>query len=682
LAELKLKRPYKEIKHVSEDVHRQILSQLYGIDINEFPAHLTMMNLAMRNVRVPSPTLNIFVRDYFTIRPGFKELAPYKVKALEGEKEVEVVFKDFDAVVGNPPYTRWGQLSQEVQNHIITSIGSLLERYDLMPQAGRRGAEYNMVVFWIAHSIGFLKEGGRLGMIVSDLWLQAAYGVRFGKLLADHFKIHAIIDISARVFPVPLVGSCIVLLERSSNEDERNNNNIAFIYLNIKRGSVDVSQVLRLVEEKRPVNISTEDYDIIVKVYRQSNVRESGEPWIRFLFSIDDVMNQLRALEGRLLVRLERFFEPTYGNTLYTILYTRRVVKTRHAGVGGEEFFYLTDENAHRYGIPQEFLVPLIPSPRDMLFFTFTKEDWERVKEAGTECWLFLCHRPRNELPPQVLKYIQLGETEIRLTKGVHRGEPVSNSSAARERRRLRRFFFDWYDLGSVTEAPIYVARGTQYWMRFVLARFHCALDDRILALIPRQGVQFDETELKALLAYLNSSFTQLQAEVMGRSTGGGMIELDAKPISSFLILDVKALSRNEVERLAQLFDKLEAEARRFGGADEAENVFGSELASELTGSTDIKAGIQGLFNTVIKKIDYEIARILGLEHLVETVRAMVLELVSRRLARAREAKREAIKGTEELPKIEKPKKKKGKSEGGEGITRKLDEFFGEGEGT
>jgi len=88
------------------------------------------------------------------------------------------------------------------------------------------------------------------------------------------------------------------------------------------------------------------------------------------------------------------------------------------------------------------------------------------------------------------------------------------------------------------------------------------------------------------------------------------------------------------------------------------------------------------LFNTVIKDIDYEVARILGLEHLVETVRAMVLELVSRRLARAREAKREAIKGTEELPKIEKPKKKRSKSRGDGGVTRRLDEFFGEGGGT
>jgi len=682
LAELKLKKLYSQIKHVPEDVHKQILGQLYGIDINEFPAHLTAMNLTMKNVRVPSPTLNVFVRDYFTIRPGFKTLAPYPVKTPEGEKQVEVVFKDFDAVVGNPPYTRWGELSRDVQNHIATSISNILEKYDLMPQAGRRGAEYNMVVFWIAHSIGFLKEGGRLGMIVSDSWLQTAYGVRFGRLLADHFKIHAIIDISARVFPVPLIGSCIVLLERNSNEDERDNNNVAFIYLHVKKSGINVSQILKLVEEKKPVSISSDDYDIIVRVYKQSEVRRSNEPWIQFLFGVDDVMNQLRALEGKLLVRLERLFEPTYGNTLYTVFYTRKVVRTRHAGVGGEAFFYLTDEDARRHDIPQEFLVPLISSSNHMRFFTFTKEDWERIKREGAECWLFLCHRPRGELPPQVLKYIQLGETEIMLTKGIHKGEPVSRSRAAEERRKLRQFFFDWYDLGGVMEAPIYVTYGAQYWIRFVLAKFQSALDHRILALIPRQGVQFDEVELKALLAYLNSTFTQVQAEVMGRSTGGGMIELDVKPLSSFLILNVKALPRIEIERLARLFDRLEAEARRLGGVDVIENVFGSELAKELTGSSSVKPGVEGLFNTVIREIDHEVARVLGLENLVEPVRAVVLEMVRRRLSRASEAKREAVKGTEELLEPRKPRRRRGEA-GGKGVMqRRLDEFMKEsGEG-
>jgi type I restriction-modification system DNA methylase subunit len=696
LAELKLKKPFKDIKHVPEDVHRQILNQLYGIDINEFPAHLTSMNLAMRNVRAPSPIFYIFVKDYFTVRPGFKELAPSRAKTPKGEKEVEVVFKDFDVIVGNPPYTRWTEIPDDTQDRILKILGDAISKYGLTPQVAR-GVEPGIYVYWIMHSTGFLKEGGRLGMIISDSWLQADYGMNFFRFLLDNYKVHAIIDISARVFPVPLIGACIVLLEKCSDEGERRNNKTVLMYLDVSKGYMDVDEILKLIDEAKtealPGQAITKELpsgaEVLVKVYTQGELVKHEGKVINLIFSADDILNSLR--QSPLIVGLSELFEPSRGNTVWSVWAIRH---GRRPDVGGEEFFYLNEDKVKQFNVPEEYLYPLLPSSRYLRFFTFTQQDWDELRKEGGECYLFLCHRPRNELSPQVLRYIQLGEgpnAQIK-TRG---GSPVSESSASKTRREHRgQFFewydlegvhkdrfFDWYDLGGVVKAPIYVARGAQYWVRFVLAKFHCALDDRILALIPRQGVQFDETELKALLAYLNSSFTQLQAEVRGRSTGGGMIELDVKPLSSFLILDVKTLPRNEVKKLARLFDELEAEARGLGGADEAENVFGSELARELTGKTDVKAGIQGLFNTVIKKIDYEIARILGLEHLVETVRAMVLELVRRRLARAREAKREAIKGTEELPKIEKPKKKKSKSGGGGGITRRLDEFFGEGGG-
>jgi hypothetical protein len=239
--------------------------------------------------------------------------------------------------------------------------------------------------------------------------------------------------------------------------------------------------------------------------------------------------------------------------------------------------------------------------------------------------------------------------------------------------------FYDWYDLGGVVEAPIYVARGARHWVRFVLARLQCALDDRILALIPRQGVQFGEVELRALLAYLNSSFTQLQAEVLGRAAAGvALLELDVRPLSSLLILDVKKLPRGDVERLAQFFDKLESEARRLGDAVSAENVYGSELAGELTGRTDVRPGVQGLFNTVIREIDYEVARVLGLEHLVESIRTLVLAMAGRRLARAREARREALRGSEELPRVERPRRGR-RGSGGRAPHRSLDEFAKKG---
>jgi len=124
---------------------------------------------------------------------------------------------------------------------------------------------------------------------------------------------------------------------------------------------------------------------------------------------------------------------------------------------------------------------------------------------------------------------------------------------------------------------------------------------------------------------------------------------------------------------LTTLFDKLNDEAIRLGGADSAENVFGSELAKELTGR-GAGRGMQGLFNTVIKEIDYEVAKILGLEDVVEYVRALVLDLIKRRVSRAGEAKPGALKGSEEYVELKKPKR--GRGEKKERLDRRLDEFL------
>jgi methylase of polypeptide subunit release factors len=678
LAELKLKKPYIQIKHVPEDVHRQILRQLYGVDINEFPAHLTAMNLAMKNARVPSSEIYVFVRDYFTIIPGHHVLAPYKVKTPEGEKQVGVVFKDFDAIVGNPPYTRWKEIPEKTREIILELYGKVLRNYNLRKFV-TGGAIPGIFVPWIVHSAKFLREGGRLGMIISDSWLGTQYGVGFVKYLADSFKIVAIIDLAERVFEAPLIGTCIILLEKTSNKNERDDNSIIFVYL---KKQYDVDTILRIIESARKGRVEPRE-GIVISVIKQGELYrylEKGEVKpITLFFNVEGIINII-ASTGK-VVKLSNFFHPSEGNTGWSVYASMR---GRGAGVGGEEFYYLDEGKVRQFNLDKyigTYLKPLISSPDRLNFFTFTAEDWEKKRE-----YMFIANAPFARLPPEIQKYIRLGETSILITKGPNKGKSVSESTVAKERKRLGSVnvlgksitFYDWYDLGGVVESPIYVARGARYWIRFVLARFQSALDDRILALIPRQGVQFDEVELKALLAYLNSTFTQIQAEIMGRTAGGvAILELDVKPLSSFLVLDVKKLPREDVERLAQLFDRLEAEARRLGGADVVENVFGCELAKELTGRGGVRPGVEGLFNTVIREIDYEVARILGLEGLVETIRAMVLELVKRRLSRAQEAKREAVKGSEELLKLEKPKKKRGGKEGTRGIQRRLHEFFG-----
>ncbi|MDM7276018.1 MAG: N-6 DNA methylase [Thermoprotei archaeon] len=676
LAELKLKKPFSEIRYVPGHVHMQILSQLYGIDINEFPAHLTAMNIAMRNPKVPSTNISVIVEDFFNIIPGQRSLLPYKIRTPEGEKRVEIVFKDFDAIVGNPPYTRWTEIPELTQNRIIKIHKATIRRYDLLPDVAR-GIEPGIYTYWIIHATGFLKESGRLGMIISDSWLQTDYGLSFFKYLLENFKIHAVIDISARVFRVPLIGTCIILLEKCSNAKEREDNKVTFIYLDVQKGWFNADDVLKLIKE---VDYgSTRKYEFasgakaLIRVYRQGDLLTYGDRLITLLFNINDILKELAS--HPLITMLKSHFEVSYGNILYLYLASRGDVRGVR-NVGGEEFFYLSEEEAKRYQIPQEFLHPLIPSPRHLKFFTLTVDDWKGLRSEGKNCYLFLAHKPKDKLPENVRKYISLGEGEravirLRRRKGEAEGRPVSESEASRARTRYPQYFFGWYDPGGVVEAPIYVIRGTQYWVRFVLSKFSCALDDRILALVPSEGVSFDESELKALLASLNSSFGQLQAEVRGRSTGGGMLELDVKPLGEFLVLDVKRLPRDVVEKLAGLFDRLEAEARGLGGADEVENVFGSQLAKELTGR-EVRSGVKGLFNTVIKEIDYEIARLLGLEGLVEPIRTIIVELARRRLSRAQEEKIAFKK-----PEIEHFKARIGRKKGkGGSFTKRLNGWF------
>ena len=51
--------------------HSDILNQLWGIDINQFPAHLSAINLAVRNLDSSSKNMQIIVSDFFKVAPTY-----------------------------------------------------------------------------------------------------------------------------------------------------------------------------------------------------------------------------------------------------------------------------------------------------------------------------------------------------------------------------------------------------------------------------------------------------------------------------------------------------------------------------------------------------------------------------------------------------------------------------------
>jgi len=670
----------------SKEVHEVILNQLYGVDINPFPLHLTAMNLAMRNVRNPSSNMNLVHQDFFTILPGQQALASYTTVTIRGVRPRSIsIPKTFDAVVGNPPYTRWVEIPDKTQRVILQNLLPQFPAYDLKPDP-IRGREPGIYVYWIMHATRFLNDGGRLGMIISNMWMQTDYGIEFEKFLLDNYKIKALIDVSYRLFTA-LISTVIILAEKSSNEAERARNKVLLVRMppiDNELSDADVEKRLEKVLGCLADVIDEGSYE-----FKEDRLRECGKlgvwysfieqgrmprdrKWIGLFFGVVDIMNRLEELanEGKLMIRAGEWFRPSYGNALYLCLTSWGIIRGVR-NLGTKEFFYFSegkiDEWQEEHGQfrskVMDCLVPAITRSQWVKTFVFTRGDWEELRRGGKDVYLFICHKPRDKLPSEVIEYIKWGEsdecrTRIKSTRGGGRKCSEAVACRAREEGEVRRWFYGWYDLGGYVPTPIMAIYQAGYHPQFFLVKTPLVTYHAIITFIPRvrvrvgnwvfdpgeyrniigevnSNVELDEVEVKALLAYLNSTFNWLWLEQNGRRTGGGILALEVNIAERMPILNVKAIDRGRVEELAKLFDKLEAEARKFMELKPVTN----DPPGDEEGEGEEEEGVGGpkleMFKQLksnFKEIDSKIAELLGIEVDVDALWGQAWEMMERRV--------------------------------------------------
>jgi len=614
----KLKVPQTE-----KTIHKEILSQIYAIDINPFAAHLTAMNLAMRDVRHPTSEMNIIVEDFFNIPPITPVFAPYAVKSARGEVKRAIVVPIVNAVVANPPYTRYVEISSATQKSIDRAIGSTMKTYGL--QGGIRGTliEIGIYIYFVMYATSFLAGGGRLGMIISNGWLQTEYGVAFSNFLTTNFKVKAIIDFSNRLFRVPLIATCVILLEKCSTKDERDNNIAVFAYVN---GKTTVDALLDMVETN-----SKPSRGVITRRVKQGQLAED-QKWIQVMFNPERIEQALASSPS--FVKMSELFQPLRGNTRWS---KAAFDKSLRPNVGPQEFFELDKGTINKWGLAK-FAQSAITGIRQSKFFTFTKSDWKEIAAEGKKAYFFICHSPKSKLSKGALGYIKWGETMCRTTIRESRGGgQVCSKTWVCQERAKRKDFYGWYDLGDVIPAPIFAVCHGWYKTRFAVTDFPVAMYHAAIALIPK--MKFSPLQIKAEAAYLNSSFCQLHIETHGRATSGGVIGLETKVAEQIPILDVRTLEKEQLLELSRLFDALEGKTRKLDGAETL-------------------AKIQSL-TVEIQNIDQYVGKLVGLsEKEIVVAQTLVQSLVDRRTSRVREAKPETITG-KDMPRIKVPKKLK-----------------------
>ncbi len=260
-----------------------------------------------------------------------------------------------------------------------------------------------------------------------------------------------------------------------------------------------------------------------------------------------------------------------------------------------------------------------------------------------------MLHEERERLPEPLRKYVEWGEkecrTQIRGTRGG--GKSCSQAEACKAReveaRKARveagsQGFYGWYDLGGYKPTPLMAVYQPRYKPQFFLVDYPFVTYDAIIAFIPKVRITYpfevdeevkDDTtlgkkEVKALMAYLNSTFSWIWLERNARYIAKGPLGLDVSVVERMPILNVKAIDQTRVNKLAQLFEELENQARRLMTLPD------SEEEDEEVGDTKLE-----MFKALkphFQNIDREIAEILGITVDVERLWTHAWEMMERRL--------------------------------------------------
>ena len=525
--------------------HERLLEEIYGIDINRFPAHLTAINLAIQELAAHTENVQIRVNDFFSVLPATGEYEG-EVGDVSGESNSEYVMTpdNMDVVVGNPPYIRHESIDDKdrVRWHL--------------PYINAEGisSKADIYAYFITHAIEFLRDGGRLGYITSDRWLDTSYGEDLQEFILDNYKIKAVIKFDKQAFEDALIGSTVLIIEKQPVQSERDNNTAKF--LRVKQ-SLDIDEIVEIVENEHESEqiIRTEEYRLVTRT-QEDLYRE--DKWNLFFIAPPVYFEAL----GKTDTKLSDVADLSYGK------------KT-----GANSFFCRKTEDVEDLGIEQ-YTTPLLKASGQITQIDFDgpiSEEWRMVD----------LHDLVEEAQLDIGKRFSLGEDESVMTTDLEgrvknwlkeNGHGIlaeyiewGEDQGYHERASMSSRDI-WFDLGDLPYPPIFVPEFT--WRIF---RASWAADsegvctNKFYNVQPRSGVG-----AKLLSATLNTRLMQLNAELGGRWTGGqGMdrIDLMLYEARELPLIDPREIDEDDCEDIIEAFDELIEAEKRHGPDPEASSV-------------------------------------------------------------------------------------------------------------
>jgi hypothetical protein len=536
-----LVRAYARIKYLSPyKPHKEIVKQLIGVDISKFAAHLTMINLAARDLSTIENPI-VICKDFFDIKVSkFKEWKEFMKILAEGmgKENIKVEVPDeLDAVVGNPPYTRQEELDAYIENYKEKLQQALKEDWGEDIKLSKRAGIY---AYFFIYGLRFLKNRGRFGYITSNAWLDVDYGKHLQEFFLKHCKIVAIIETKERVFPDADINTVITILEKCNDEKEKNNNLVKFVKLKVTLKKLipdDEKERFKFLEDfvKKIENTKELYEDEKIRIYPklQSELWEEGYD--------EENKEYVGSKWGKYIRASEIFFKILEkGKELFVPLKTIAEIK-RGFTTGVNEFFYLTEEEIRKYGIEKEFWMHIENGRRVPNYVIKNPRECSKllINPKELKYRVLLIHKDKKELKgTNMLKYIEWGEKQ-----GYHK-----NPTCASRKR--------WYDLGIRKPTNILFLRATENRPAVYFSEEGLLHDQTFYSIYPHE-----RNNNRLVAAILNSSlinyFFREIISGAGKALGLGALWTAVYEVMNLSVLNPDKISVAKKKEIEKAFDKL-----------------------------------------------------------------------------------------------------------------------------
>jgi len=553
--------------------HEEILDQLYGIDINRFPSHLAAINVAIRDLSHETHNVNILVEDFFRAHAD-QGIVVDPERATVGtnggaEAQDTDLPSSIDAIVANPPYIRHENISDDVNARAhLDELGiDLSDRSDIY-------------CHFFTHAYQFLRNGGRLGFLTSARWLTVGYGEDLQEFFLNNTKLKAVIDFRTQQFDVPLIGTCITILERCEDEEEREQNHTDLIHI---KQRFDPDEIVNIIEEDHDAGTLHDDSEYRRATFRQSDLHDIDR-WDRYMYA--------PAIYWELL-------KESGMTTLGDLANVKFGTKT-----GNNSYFYFEEEDEYKeLGIDDRFIIPILKHISPTEYIELREEDpYWYVLDLREEVDDILDNTNKSLMQQRTDEEIVLDEFKDRgwddlvqyleYGKGqeVHEGASVSNSGRV------------WFDVGELPRPQLILPK--EYWRdaRTLYNAAEMPLDQRNYEVDIRDDIDIDPY---VLLGIMNSSIFPLFREIEGRvEQGQGMNrnELTVGEAKRMHIPDPRAFSEDEREEIKRVMAEWLEDER--SASEEEEEAFREELDCVVLEPMGLSDRVEEIQEAVAKMVE------------------------------------------------------------------------------